>query len=629
MTWKNSNISKNAITLDSDGNNSNNRLSEPNKFTMDTNTSGLFKTDAQSVRYGNKFEQNNLVPNDKNWLNEAGRGLEISVSRIQPNKELASIESSTVETMESSITIDKIEKGVPQKFDPSHNNPLLVTHHLQDNQIISKGKTIEITDQTLDPSKIQVDTLKSEKENQNSEFQNLEDEKTDEYGMIRASQQNNIDILVDTRAPGFAERFSITGADSTRAQSDTRRINESESTNFYNEQESLHVLKIEGSQTGLTEAEPNALKILTETQTFQKTETISKISNRRDTEEPKQDLTDDNNLENEPFTIKKNEPKKNDDENPQWNKPKIKIEQEVNKELKELSPKHMNNLPKMKTRPIRLSKSKLEVLRLMEENDKLLREQLNLIKEIRAAKPNRAQNILIPSKEELFIQDNKDSNGEADTQVKDESSNQLQIKIKFSTNQPSQLENHRVFDEDSSGSINLTRTIIIDESSKEKHDDKETIQKRTVYTKYILQERIVENQFYLFSPMMRNIYIMAILINLRVEFLRKILLFKGVPRNKIKMNTLRGEETAQFLGDSDEELFGNRSVSINPPLNASQEAGVHPVIEHEDSTISHTYRGVKFILNSNPRDHTDLFQFLNYLILRDKLSLRPVESLIH
>jgi hypothetical protein len=32
----------------------------------------------------------------------------------------------------------------------------------------------------------------------------------------------------------------------------------------------------------------------------------------------------------------------------------------------------------------------------------------------------------------------------------------------------------------------------------------------------------------------------------------KILLFNGVPRSKLKMDTARGEETAQFLGNFDE-----------------------------------------------------------------------------
>jgi hypothetical protein len=125
----------------------------------------------------------------------------------------------------------------------------------------------------------------------------------------------------------------------------------------------------------------------------------------------------------------------------------------VNKDLKELSPKNMNNLPKIQTRIVVADKNKLEVLRLMEENNKLLRDKLNLIRERRAARSNRAKNILIPSKEELFIQDNKDPNGGADTRLKDESSKSIQKEIP--KNERLHIENHRVSDEEFSGSIDF------------------------------------------------------------------------------------------------------------------------------------------------------------------------------
>jgi hypothetical protein len=61
----------------------------------------------------------------------------------QPNKELASIESSTVGTMESSSTTEKIEKVDSHKFDPTQNNTIPITHQkMQDNQITSKGETL-------------------------------------------------------------------------------------------------------------------------------------------------------------------------------------------------------------------------------------------------------------------------------------------------------------------------------------------------------------------------------------------------------------------------------------------------------------------------------------------------------
>jgi hypothetical protein len=311
----------------------------------------------------------------------------------------------------------------------------------------------------LKTSKIQADILKSEKENQNSEFQKVVNEKTVEYGKIRVDQTKQVDNFSNYTSGGIRRKLKTTSATSYGAQSDIRRINESVSIHNQTNKEMLHLLKLEGSQTGSTETKSNTMKAPTEAQTFQKTETISTLSIRIDTEEPKFDPTHNNNLENESFTkLNENEPKKKyDDENRQWNKPKIKIEQEVNKELKELSPKHMNNLQKMKIRPVVVDKNKLEVLRLMEENNKLLRDKLNLIMERRAAKRNRAKNILILSKEELFIQDNKDPNGEADTQLKDESSNQIQFKNQIPKNNPLHMENHRVLEEELSGSIDFYR----------------------------------------------------------------------------------------------------------------------------------------------------------------------------
>jgi hypothetical protein len=85
-------------------------------------------------------------------------------------------------------------------------------------------------------------------------------------------------------------------------------------------------------------------------------------------------------------------------------------------------------------------------------------------------------------------------------------------------------------------------------------DDKETIQKRTVITQLIKSERIVDKDIMFISPKKRSYYGSAILITWRVEFLTMILLFNGVPKSILKMNVLRGEETAQFHGDSDDEL---------------------------------------------------------------------------
>jgi hypothetical protein len=70
------------------------------------------------------------------------------------------------------------------------------------------------------------------------------------------------------------------------------------------------------------------MKAPTETQTFQKTETISTIFIWIDNEKAKFDPTHNNYLENEPFTkLNENEPKKKyDNETPQRSKPKIKIE---------------------------------------------------------------------------------------------------------------------------------------------------------------------------------------------------------------------------------------------------------------------------------------------------------------
>jgi hypothetical protein len=118
--------------------------------------------------------------------------------------------------------------------------------------------------------------------------------------------------------------------------------------------------------------------------------------------------------------------------------------------------------------------------------------------------------------------------------LKDESSRPIQILNQIPKNNKLHIKDHRVGEEELSGSTDFTRTIINDNSSEGKLHDKETIQKQTVITQQNISERIADKDIMFISPKKRSYDGLAILITWRVEFLTIVLLFNEVQEVNLK-----------------------------------------------------------------------------------------------